>query len=101
MFARGGNVIGHGVARDEPIISREKFHGEVHAFQFTAGNRQIARGFGPAREHDRIELAEHVSDFQIHAHVYAGLKGHAFDAHLFHAPVDMPFFHFEIRNAVP
>ena len=50
-------VVEHVVARDAPVLLRQELHGEVHARELAARDRQIARHARADREHDRIEVA--------------------------------------------
>src|SRR4029077_13997695 len=75
---------------------------------------QIARKLSTAREHYRVECLGqllrrdkfacqiiHTDNlFGAYTDAHSGAKLHALRGHLFHAPVDEPFLHLEIGNAV-
>src|SRR5277367_4923279 len=95
------------------ILQWQEFHREIYAFEFASRDGQVARLFGTASEYRRIKFFQ-----QLHwcnnlvcpiVNAFAGTRGadkhtgaenNPFCLHLLKAPVDMRFFHLEIRDAV-
>ena len=101
------------VTGDALVLQRQELHREVHAVEIAPGYRQVARLFGSAREHHRLELRHQLlrcngfggpigdafSPTPL-ADEDAGAERHAFRFHLIDPAVDQPFFHLEIGDAV-
>jgi hypothetical protein len=88
------------LATDPPVLLRQKIHREMNAGEVAAGDGQIARLFGSARQHHRVVELQQVLRRKIDAHMDAVAKHHAFRLHLLQAAIDMGLFHLEIGNAV-
>jgi hypothetical protein len=57
VLALGVDRVG-AVAGDGLVLRDEEFQGEVHAGQLAAGNRQVARLFRAAGQHDGVEIGQ-------------------------------------------
>jgi hypothetical protein len=55
---RGPQVLDVLVARDALVLQRQEFHGEVHAREIAARDRQVARLLGAAGEHHRVVVGK-------------------------------------------
>ena len=62
--ARIGSTLPLRLAADAPVLLRQEIHGEMDALQLAAGDRQVARLFGAAGEHDRVVLLDQLVDRQ-------------------------------------
>ena len=85
---------------DPPILLRQEIHGELHALEVAAGNRQVARVFSAAGEHDRIVVAQQVFRREIDADMRAIMERYALRLHLIDAAIDEMLLHFEVGDAV-
>src|SRR5262245_52223225 len=70
------------------ILLCEVVHREVHALEFAAGNREIARLAGAAGEQDRVELAAEIQHRDVVANVDARPEHDPFCRHQVEAPVE-------------
>ncbi len=90
----------HPIARNTPVLLRQKIHREMDAVEFAAGNPQIPRLLRARREQDCIELAPQLIRRDRAPDMCIRLEHHALRAHLIQPPVDQRFLHFEIRDPV-
>ena len=89
------------VAFAAAVLLGQELHGEMDAFQFAAGDLQIARMLGAAGQQDGVEFfGERLRPGHSTPTCALVRNSHALGAHLFEAPVDEVLFHFEIRDAV-
>ena len=72
----------------------------MNAAEVAARNRQIARFFCAAGEHDGVVILHELVDRHVDADIGAVMEGHAFSRHLLDAAVDVHLLHLEIGNAV-
>ena len=79
---------------------RQVLHRLVDALGFAAGRGQVAPRGGPAREHDRVELAAELLGRDVRADVDRRLEDRALVAHLGQAPVEPGLLHLELGDAV-
>ena len=100
MLAGGHDLICNRVAGDNPVLLRQEFHREMHALQFAARHRQIARNLGAAREHHGVEVGQQFFRWNVSAHFLAHAELHAFSLHLLDAAIDEMLFHLEVGNAI-
>ena len=98
--AEHGRLAVDPVARAEPVLLRQKIHGEVDAVQLAAGNVQIARMLGAAGQQNGVELRAKVFHRDVAADVRVGPEHDAFRYHLLQAAVQELLFQLEIGNAV-
>ena len=89
-----------GVAFVAAILLGQELHGEVNAFEFAAGNGQVAGLLGAAAEKDGVEAVGERLDGDIDADVGVGLEDDAFGLHLLDAAIDDVLFELEVGNAV-
>src|SRR5438132_10298871 len=75
------------------ILLREKFHRVVDSFQFTARYFEIARMFGPAGQHEGVEVAAQLFHRNVLADFAARYELHPLPCHLFQAPADDVLLH--------
>src|SRR5437879_5799344 len=75
-------------------------HRQVDALEFPPRNRQLASLLCAHGETDGIELLPQLFTCEVLPDEDTGLELHSFSLHLFQTPVDDPFFHFEIGDAV-
>ncbi len=72
----------------------------MNSLQLAPGNLEIARLFGSACQHNRIEVAAQIIHGNVLSYLSVGDKLHTFGGHLIEAAVDDVFFKFELGNAV-
>src|SRR5512141_109620 len=82
------------------VLLREKFHCEMHALEFTPGNRQLTSLFRPRGKADGIELLSQLFTRDVCSDCHSGFELDPLGFHLLQPPVDNPFLHLEIRDAV-
>ncbi|MNS75346.1 hypothetical protein D3C72_1088600 [compost metagenome] len=110
VLALGQRLVRQAVTRHGLVLLAQEVHGEIHARQFTARNRQVARRFRTARHDDRVEFrlqrirrahrqAVGHGVFRI-ADVGGRRELHAFRFHLRDAAVDLVLFQLEVGDAV-
>ena len=93
-------------ATDDPILFAtavlrgQVLHREVDALELAAGHGQIARGRGPAGQHDRVEIATELIDRHLDADVRPGPERHPFLAHQREPAIEDAFLELELGNAV-
>src|SRR3954453_11742610 len=101
MLARGGDRrVVYRLARDAAVLLRQVVHREVNAGKLAPGDRQGARSFRAAGEHDRIEAVGDALDRYVDADMRAVMEDHAFAFHLLNAPRDVALLHLESGDAV-
>ena len=102
MLAGGKDRLGfcRRLAGHAPVLLRQEFHGEMHAFELAARHRQIARFLGAAGEHHGIVVGEKLVGRDVEADMSAVMENDAFGFHLHDAALDVVFLHLEIGNAV-
>ena len=88
------------VAMAALVLLRQEFHGEMDSLQLTAGNFEIARMLGAARQNDGVKVAAQIFDRNVRADFGVGDELHAFGGHLFEAAVDDVLFQLELGDAV-
>ena len=85
---------------DAAVLLRQELHREVDAVELAAGDRQVARLLGAARQHHRVVLCHDVVDRHLVADMDVVVEGHALGFHLRDAPVDVALLHLEVGDAV-
>ena len=93
-------LVGNHVSFTAAILLRQVVDREVNAGELASGDRQIARPFRAAAEHDRIELAPERRHRQIGADVHAGTEHDAFLFEDGETTVDQPLLDLELGDAV-
>src|SRR5581483_2421080 len=88
------------LAADAPVLLWQEFHREMDALKLAPGDRQVARLFTAAGQHDSVVLLYQLVSRDVYADVRIVVKGYAFRLHLFDAAVDVDLLHLEIGNAV-
>ncbi|MNQ59209.1 hypothetical protein D3C85_734410 [compost metagenome] len=110
MFALGKRLVGQAVACHGLVLLAQEVHGVVHAREFAARDRQVARRFRTAAHDHGVEFG-HQRLRRTHrqaighgilriADVGRRRELHAFGLHLRDAAVDLVLFQLEIGNAV-
>ena len=84
----------HAVGRDQVV------HGEVHAVELAARDRQVARHGGAGGDHDGVVAAAQLLPGHVGADGDAGPEAGAFGLHLVQAAVHVLLFHLEVGDAV-
>ena len=100
MLAGGHDLVRHGIAGDDLVLLRQELHREVHAGEVAARHVEVARRFGAAGQHDRVELVQQLLRRDVAADMRIRPELDAFERHLRHAPVDQMLLHLEVGNAV-
>ena len=84
-----GLTLPSGSSRDAAVLLRQELHREVDAVELAAGDRQVARSLGAARQHHRVVLRDDVVDRHLVADMDVVVEGHALGFHLGDTPVDV------------
>src|SRR5690606_14289193 len=110
MLALGQCLVGQAVAGHGLVLLAQEVHGEIHALEFAAGYRQVARGFRAAAHDHGVELGQQGigrAHRQAIGHgvrrvadIGRGQELHALGFHLGNAAVDKRFFQLEVGDAV-
>ena len=82
------------------VLLGEVIQRQMDALQLSPGNRQLPGLLGAECEADRVVLATQFIPADIHADIDAEFKLHPFGFHLLQPPVNDPFFHLEVGNAI-
>ena len=90
----------HRIAVLHPVGPRQELHRLVHAVQFAARDRQIARCRRTAGEHHGVELGPQLLGGDVDADVDAALELGALGGHLVETAVDVALLHLEFGDAV-
>ena len=72
----------------------------MNTLELTSGNRQFTRLLCAHGETDGIELLPQLFAREVFPDEDTGLELHPFGLHLFQAPVDDPFLHLEVGDAI-
>src|ERR1051326_8256884 len=88
------------VAMAALVLLRQEFHGKMNSLQLAAGNFEIARSFGAARQHNGIEVAAQIFDRDVAADFRIGDELYALGRHLFQATINDVFLELELWNSV-
>ena len=117
---RGADAVGTGVAAaddDDVLVLRrdlvgdlvagahvvglgEVLHGEVHAREVAAGDRQLARDHGTGGDDHGVVATSQFVPGDVDADVHSGAEAGALRRHLLEALVDVPLLHLEVGDAV-
>ncbi len=101
MLAAGQDGLGgDALVRDAAVLLRQEVHGEMHAGEVAAGDRQVTRLLRAARQEQRIVAVREVLRLHVDADIDAVMEGHALRLHLLDAAVDVALLHLEVGNPV-
>jgi len=93
-------LVGNMVSHIPPVLEREVVHRLVDAVQFAAGDFEIARGSGPAAQHDGVEIPTQFLDLDVLTHVGVGLEDNPLGFHEPHPAIDDFLIELEVGYAV-
>src|SRR5574337_1095097 len=88
------------LARDAPVLLRQKLHREMYAREIAPGRGQIARGLGAAGKRDRVVGLDKALAAQRDADIGVRVECAAFARQLLDAPLDDPLLELEVGDAV-